>query len=444
VDAPLALPAQYSRADSWVTGQPADRESRGSWWERFNDPELNQLQQSLGQDNSSLRVSLARLEAARAAAQAAASALWPRVGMNVTHLRSRTSSESPNYSANRVNPVDDYNASATLSYELDLFGRIQSSATSARALAAAAESDNLTLELSVRTELIVVYYQLRAMDSQREVLSESLATQEKALEILRHQRDAGTATPGDVALLQSQVEAVRTQLADTLLRRAQTEHAMAVMLGRAPSEWRQPPMPLERTVALPRVSPGQPSTLLQRRPDIAAAQRRVESASAQLGLAKRAYFPIFSLGASLGRDSAHADRWFEAPARFWSLAPNVALTLLDGGQRRAQTRSATAALLEATENYRHTLLTANQEVEDQMAAVQILTDAAQSASQSVSAALVSRGQSMHRLTEGAATTLDVAVTQTALLNARLAEIAIQQRRIAATALLVRALGGYWE
>ena len=439
-----SLPERYSWDESWAPAQPADSLPKGPWWERFADPSLNDLQRVAVRNSPAVKIALAHLDAARADAQAAAGALWPKIGITATHVRSRTSQEGPTYSPSRPNPGDDYNASVSLSYEIDLFGRIRSGAGAAAALAASAQADALAVDLAIRAEVTVTYFQLRSIDSQLDVVRESVAAQEKALQVLERQQSAGSATLGDVATARTQLESVRTLLADTQLRRSQTEHALAVLLGETPSNFHRPAAPLDRTMALPRVFPGLPSALLQRRPDIASAQRRVESASAAVGLARRAFFPVFSVGAALGRDSTRADHWFEAPARFWSLAPAAAATLLDGGQRRALVRRAVANLEESTESYRRTVLTANQEVEDQMAAVQLLEVAADSAAKSADAAWVSRTQALRRLDAGAATALEVASAQNAVLTARLNEIGITQRRISATVLLVRAVGGYWE
>ena len=194
-----SMPQQYSWGARWVAAQPADGTAKGPWWERFSDPSLNSLQDAVSRGNPTVKIALARVEASRADAQAAAGALWPKIGITATHLRSRASMEAPGYSAARANPIDDYNAAASLSYEIDLFGRIRSGAAAAKALAASAQADALAVELAIRSEVTVTYFQLRSIDSQLEVVRESVEAQAKALKVLEHQLSAGSATQGDVA-----------------------------------------------------------------------------------------------------------------------------------------------------------------------------------------------------------------------------------------------------
>ena len=444
--APTPLPAapdRYIESGNWTVAEPADASPRQAWWTRFEDPVLNQLQDEFTHENPSLKIALSRLEEARETARLAAGSLWPKLGLSVNGARTRTSAEAPSYSPSRANPIDDYSAAVTLSYEVDVFGRVRASAASAQALAEAAAGDAAALELALRAELINDYFLIRSIDAQVEVLEQTVTADERALTITENLSAKGAGTQADVAQARSQLENTRAQLADARLRRSQTDHALAVMLGRPPASGHQPVNPLAVTLKLPTVSPGQPSTLLQRRPDIAAAQRRVASAREAVGIARSAYFPMFNLGAAIGRESTHTDAWFVSPARFWSVTPAIAATLLDGGQRRAQNRSAVHALEESTESYRRTVLTAYQEVEDQLVAVSELATAQASTELSAQSAEIALSHALHRYEGGASSYLEVASAQNALLNSRLAAITIQYRRIAATTLLVRALGGNW-
>ncbi len=442
--APLPSPPDhFLESANWVVAEPADKVSRSRWWTRFEDPTLNALQDEFSAENPSLKIALKRLEESREAARAAAGSLWPKLGLAVNATRTRTSAEAPAYSASRANPIDDFAAGVAVSYEVDVFGRLRASAASARALADAAAGDAAALELSLRADLVNDYFQIRALDAQLDVLERTVKADDRALTITENLSATGGGTPSDVAQARVQLENTRAQLADTRLRRSQTDHALSVLLGRAPANGRQPVNPLAAILQLPSVTPGQPSTLLQRRPDIAAAQRRVESARATVGIARSAYFPVFNLGAAIGRESTRRDTWFVSPARFWSVAPSIAVTLLDGGQRRALNRSALLGLEESTESYRRTVLVAYQEVEDQLAAVSELSAAQASTELSAQSAEVALTHAMHRYEAGASSFLEVATAQNALLNSRLAAITIQYRRIAATTALVRALGGNW-
>ena len=441
---PTPVPAVYAEAGEWIAAEPADAAPKGPWWTRFDDPALNLLQGQLTEGSLSLKIALARLEAAQATAQAATGALWPKITAGVTGLRAETSAHAPSYSALRPNPADDFTAGGSLSYEIDLFGRVRASARSAQALEAAAAGDLASLELALRAELTNDYFQLRAIDAEVEVLTHTLADDQKAFDITDRLYRGGAVPSSDVSQSRSQLENAQTQLSTARLRRAQTEHALAVLLGHNPSEWHLPYAPLPPTVSLPPVAPGQPSTLLQRRPDVAAAVRRVESANAAVGIARSAYFPVFTIGAALGRESTQSATWFEAPARFWSVAPSALVTLIDGGQRRAQVRGAKAALEEATDNYHRTVLSAYQDVEDSLAGVRELSDAQHSAERNAEAAHSTWTQAMHRYSAGATTYLEVAAAQNALLVARLNAISLEQGRIAATTQLVRALGGDWH
>ena len=440
----IAVAESYAEVGQWVQAEPADAAPKGRWWLRFSDPTLDQLQSELTAGNPTIKIALARLEQARATAQSASASLWPRLSGSVASSRTKNSTVGPNYSPSRANPYTDFVAAGTVTYELDIFGRVRAAADSAHALADAAAGDAAAVELAIRAELTTTYFQLRAIDAQLETLRHTVADDEKALSITERLYAAGAVAISDVSQSRSQLENARTALEDSQLRRAQTEHAVATLLGQAPSQWHLRPSPLPGTVPLPSISTGLPSSLLQRRPDIAAAQRRVQSAGDAVGIARSTYFPSFTLGASLGRESLRSSQWFEAPARFWSVAPSAVVTLLDAGQRRAQVRLASATLDEATQNYRRVVLTAYQEVEDGLAARRALDAEQLSADANVSAAQVSLSQALNRYQAGASSYLEVASAQNNFLVLRLSAITIEQRRIAATTQLIRALGGDWQ
>lgn len=440
----VAVGEHYAEAANWTVAQPADGADRGSWWLHFDDAQLNELEAALNDANPTLRIALARLEEAQASARAAAGAQWPKLSTAVGANRTQPSTQGPSYNPSRAGTYNDLSAGLALNYEPDLFGRLRAAAAGNRALAEAAAGDLRSLRLALAAELAADYFQLRILDSTVDALDVTVHDDERALALTEALFHGGALAVGDVAQSRAQLEAARTQQTQVRLQRVTTEHALAVLLGRAPSEWHLPAAPLPSAVTLPSVRPGQPSTLLQRRPDVAAAERRVAAAATAVGIAKSTYFPVFTLGAALGRESLESGTWFTAPARFWSVAPGAALTLLDGGQRRAQVAGASAALTEATESYRETVLGAYQEVEDNLARVRDLGVEQASAEANVAASETAWAQARHRYDAGAATYLEVAAAQNGRLTARLTALSVAQQRILATTQLVRALGGTWE
>jgi NodT family efflux transporter outer membrane factor (OMF) lipoprotein len=440
----MAVPAQYAESGDWLPATPADTTDRGPWWAALNDSGLDALEQMLLDGSPTLKIGLSRLDEARATAAAASGAQWPRLAAGIGSTRAQTSTRGPAYSPNRADTYNDLSAAVSLSYEPDLFGRLRAAAASSRALAEASAGDQRSLELALQAELAGDYFTLRILDTTIDALTTTVHDDEKALQLTEALFHGGAIAAGDVAQAEAQLESARSQWINTRLQRAETEHALAVLIGRAPADWHLPPSPLPLPLTIPDIRPGLPSTLLQRRPDVAAAQRRVDSAAAAVGIARSTYFPVFTLGAALGRESMKSDSWFTAPARFWSIAPSAALTLLDGGQRRAQIAGASASLTEATESYRRVVLTAYQEVEDGLAQIRDLGTEQVRADANAAASEIALRQARRRFEGGATTYLEVAVAQNALLAARLASLSVTQRRIQATTELARALGGRWD
>jgi NodT family efflux transporter outer membrane factor (OMF) lipoprotein len=439
----VAVPAAYGELGEW---KPVDAagEPRGEWWQAFEDPALDSLEARIGDVNQNLKAALARLREARADTRIARADLFPTLSLGATAARTRTSVNAPRFPVGEAPVINNFDLEADLSYEVDLWGRVRNAVSAAKATETASAADLAALELSVRAELAADYFTLRGDDAQQDSLDATVAAYTKSLELTRNLYNGGAAAISDVAQAQAQLESARTLAADIRLQRVQTLHAIAVLLGENPSSFKLAEQPLPAGYSPPPIDPGLPSTLLQRRPDIAAAERRVAAANAEIGVARAAYFPVFSLAASAGFDSATASNWLKAPSRTWSVGPSGLLTVFDAGRHRAQSARALAVYDEQVADYRSTVLTAYQEVEDNLAAVRQLQRESISAAASVTATAQALTQAQYRYKAGLVTYLEVATTETAALQAQLSSIGIQIRRLDATLLLVKALGGGWQ
>jgi NodT family efflux transporter outer membrane factor (OMF) lipoprotein len=437
-------PVAYKELGDWKLATPADSGPRGAWWTMFQEEELNGLETQVTAANQSLKAALARLEEARAQTRIARAAFFPLLTADASATRQRVSTNAPGFVAGNNPNYNTFVVGGDLSYEIDLFGRIQSSVAGARATEQATAGDAAALDLSVHAELATDYFALHGLDAQQQLLDHTVADYAKALELTRNLYQGGAAALADVQQAQAQLETARTQAQDTRLRRAQTEHAIAVLVGAPATEFHLDARPLERDVAIPRVNPGLPSELLERRPDVAAAERRVAAANAGIGVARAAYFPVFTLLAGAGQESTQSSNWLMAPSRFWSVGPEGLLTVFDAGLHAAQSAAAHAAYDEQVANYRATVLTAYQDVEDNLAALRQLELEGVSQAAAVTATQGALDQANYRYKGGVATYLEVVATENAALAARLAAVDIETRRISATVLLVRALGGDWQ
>ena len=442
-DSAPAAPA-FKEAEGWKQAAPADAAARGAWWEVYGDAGLNALEQKVGAGNQSLQAALARLQQARAQTRFAGAAQAPTVSAQTGVTRSRTSVNGPTYKPGSDPVGNNYNLGLDFSYELDVFGRVRSQVSAAEAGQQASAADLATLDLSLHAELASDYFALRSYDAQQDLLDRTVQEYAKALELNENLFKGGARAAIDVEQARAQLETARTRAADQRLQRKQMEHAIAVLLGENPSTFSLPAQPLADALMPPAIDTGLPSTLLERRPDVAAAERRVAAANAEIGVAKAAYFPIFSLAAVFGFDSTHTGSWLQAPSRAWSVGPAAALTLFDGGRRRAQNEQAQAAFDEQAANYRNTVLTAYREVEDNLAALRQLEQESVSQNAAATAAGKALQQSNYRYQGGVTTYLEVSVNQNAALQAQLAAAAIQLRRLQASIQLVKALGGGWK
>ena len=437
-------PSTYKESGDWQRAMPADAQPRGPWWQMFGDEELNDLEAQVHADNQSLKAALARLGQARATTRVARADWLPTLTANVNADRARTSVNSPTYAPGRPATGNLFSAGVDLSYELDLFGRIRSNVAAARFGEQASAGDVAALELSLHAELATDYFSLRGLDVQQGLLDRTVADYTRALELTRNLHTGGAVALSDVQQAEAQLQSARTQAEDTRLRRAQTEHAIAVLIGKPASAFI---LAARAEAGLPRlqgVDPGLPSQLLERRPDVAAAERRVASANAGIGVARAAYFPVFTLGGSAGVESTAPGSWLTAPSRFWSLGPQALLTLFDAGRHAGESQRAHAVYDEQVANYRDTVLRAYQEVEDNLAALRQLQRERQSQEGAVQATQGALDQALLRYRGGIVTYLEVVATENAALTARLTAVDIDVRRASALVLLIRALGGDWR
>lgn len=441
-------PAQdaYKESDThgvWRSAEPADARARGAWWQVFGDPQLDDLQQRAAQANQDLRAALARFEQARAEAAYARAGFFPSIDLNASSTKQRMSRNRPqNTSSSNLGVYTDNLLTADLSYELDFWGRVRNGAISANALARASAADLQAAQLSLQAELATNYFLLRSYDAEQKLLEDTVVAYEKALELTTHRFRGGAAAEVDVTQAQTQLETARAQALETRLKRAQLEHAIAVLVGEGTQNFTLAPRPLD--VAAPVIPAGLPSTLLQRRPDIAAAERRVAAANADIGVARAAYFPVFSLGASFGYEGGNGGSWLTAPSRLWSLGPAATLPLFDGGARGSLSDRAWARYDEVVAGYRQSVLNAFREVEDNLAAQRLLEQEGHHQAAAVKAAERTLFHANQRYTGGAVNYLEVVTAQNAALEAQRSLVDVTVRRLNASVLLIKALGGEWD
>jgi NodT family efflux transporter outer membrane factor (OMF) lipoprotein len=437
--------AVYKEAGDWKPAEPADSQARGAWWVIFQDPSLDALETQIADANQDLKAAYARLLQARAATRIARADLFPTLTIGSSATRSRSSVNSPTFPKGAEPVGNNFDLEADLSYEIDVWGRVRNAVASARANQQASAADLATLNLSIHAELAGDYFSLRSQDTEQQLLDKTVEDYTKALELTQNLYNGGAAALTDVAQAQAQLETARTQAADIRLQRAQTEHAIAVLLGKNPSAFHMDASPMPVSAAPPPIDPGLPSTLLERRPDVAAAERRTASANAQIGVARAAYFPVFSLAAAAGFDSTSASNWLSAPSRLWSVGPAEGiLTVFDAGRHRAQSAQAKAVYEEQVADYRNIVLTAYREVEDNLAALRQLQQESVSEAAAVAATATALEQAQYRYKAGLVTYLEVATAENTALQAQLANVSIQLRRLSASVLLVKALGGGWR
>ena len=436
-------PAYKELPQGMSAAAPADQLSRGKWWEIYGEPQLNSLEEKVKVSNQTLKAAVAQFEQARALVRFDRADFYPTITAGASGSRNHTSRDralatnlSPSNYSDIQMPV------VGVSYEPDLFGRVRHTVEAARTSAQASAGDVENVSLSIHAELAFDYFQLRSLDAEEELLNSSVATFQKALDLTQNRYAGGVASAVDVAQAQTQLETTRAQAIDVQVARAQFEHAIAVLVGEPASTFNFPNSPLTQTP--PSIPVGLPSELLERRPDIAAAERRVASANEEVGIARAAYFPSVSLSGNGGFESSSLTNLLSGPSGFLSAGASALVTVFDVGRRRALTEQAHAVLDQSTANYRQSVLNAFREVEDNLAALRILSQEAETQQAAVAAAEHSLELSTNRYKGGVANYLEVTTAQGVALSDERVAVQIRGRRMTSSVLLIQALGGGWN
>jgi NodT family efflux transporter outer membrane factor (OMF) lipoprotein len=438
---PVETPAAYKEMEGWKQAAPRDALDRGNWWEIFSDPELSALMLRVDISNQNIRLAETNFRQARAVAEQARAGLFPTVSAGGTATRSKSPSlaNQPNFASGAIN---NFNLVATASWELDLWGKVRRNVESGEASWQASAAELESVRLSTQAALAQDYFTLRVADAQRRLLVETVAAYERTLELTRNRYAAGIAAKVDVVQAEVQLASTQAQLIDNGVGRAQLEHAIALLVGVPASSFSLPPGPLATT--LPAIPVGVPSELLERRPDVAAAERSMAAANAQIGVAQAAFYPTLTLSAAGGYRSAAFADWLTAPSRFWSLGAALAQTLFDGGLRRAVSDQAIAAYDGQVAQYRQTVLTGFQEVEDNLAALRLLEEEARYQDAAARGARQSVDLTTNQYKAGIVSYLNVIAAQAIALNNERSAVDVQGRRLVASVQLVRAIGGGWD
>jgi NodT family efflux transporter outer membrane factor (OMF) lipoprotein len=438
----VETPVAYKELDGWKTAQPQDQVIRGNWWELYSDTQLNDFASQIETANQSLAAAQAQFRQARAMVQAARASYFPTVTAGIAASRYKNSGNVPTNTTAFIGPWSNFQATGDVSWEIDVWGRVRRSVEASRATAQASAADVASVRLSMQAELAMDYFQLRGLDAQSKLLGETIVAYQKALDLTTLLFKGGASSEADVVQAQAQLKTTQAQAIDIGVQRAQLEHAIAVLVGKPPSSFAIPPSPL--TALPPPVPAGVPSQVLERRPDIAAAERLMASANAQIGVAEAAYYPTISLSAIAGFSASSVSDWFSWPSRLFAVGPAVAQTLFDGGLRGALNASARAAYDGTVASYRQTVLTAFQEVEDNLAALRVLEQEANVQKEAVTAAQRSVALTTDQYKVGIVSYLNVVTAQTFALTDERAAVDIATRRMVASTLLIKGLGGGWS
>ena len=436
------VPPKYKEIEGWKIAEPKDDIIRGAWWEVFNDPKLNALEAEVNISNQNIVVAEAQYRQARELVQAARATYFPIVTAASSYSRSRSSSHAPFASSTPVRAISDYLLSGDASWELDLWGKLRRLVASARASAQSSAANFEVVRLSAQAELAQDYFQLRDQDAQKQLLDATVAVYEKFLTLTKNRYKNGIVSEADVLQAETQLKTTQAQAIDIGVQRAQLEHAIALLAGKPASVFSI--TALEFNAVPPVIPLSLPSELLERRPDIAAAERQVAAANEQIGVAVAAYFPTVTLTASGGVEAADFYKWLAWGSRLWGMGPMVSETVFDAGLRGAQTAEARAIYDASVATYRQTVLTAFQETEDNLAALRILEQEGKVQDEAVKVAQQSLDITKNQYKAGTATALDVIITQAIALNSQRNAVDISSRRMVASVLLIKALGGGWK
>jgi len=432
------MPTSYKEVNGWKTAQPMDSVVKGTWWRIFDDPQLNALEEQVVVSNQNILEAEANFLQARSAIQAARSGYYPSVGAGTSVSRSRQSADisaSSKTASYYTLPVDT-------AWELDIWGRVRRNVEASRADAQASEADLAALRLSIQAQLAQTYFELRTLDAQKELLDATVSSYQRSLDLTMNRYSSGVVSRSDVLQAETQLKSTMAQTIDLGVQRARLEHAIALLIGKPASVFSLSPAPL--AVMPPSIPLGVPSELLERRPDIAAAERRMAADNARIGVSEAAWYPSITLSASGGFQATSLSKWLGWPSLFWSMGPSVSEALFDGGLRKAQTAQARAAYDAGVAAYRQIVLTGFQEVEDNLAALRIWEEEARVQDEAVQAARQAVSVAENQYQAGITSYLTVLTAQAAEFGNEKTAIAIRGNRMTAAVLLVKALGGGWD
>ena len=432
--------------NGWKVAQPQAQFPKGNWWEVFGDAELNELECQASAANQQLKVAVARLAEARAQMDVTRAGLFPNIALSGSHTRQRSSPNAPLSSTGAASgnsaTFNDFLVPLSLGYEVDLWGRVRRSVESSRAQAQASADDLETIKLMIQAEVAVDYFTLRALDAQRAVLNSSIQVFTKSFQLTRNLRAGGAVSDLDVAQAQTVLKTTQAQLPAVVLQRTKFEHAIALLAGQPASTFRISERPL--STVPPLIPPRLPSNLLERRPDISAAERRMAAANAGIGVAKAAFFPTIQLNGLAGFESLDAGSLFNASSRLWAVGPSITLPIFEGGRLRANLRFAKAAYEEMIAAYRQSVLTAFSEVEDNLAAQTLLANQYAAENDALVAARRQLEIVNNQYRDGLITYLEVATAESTALNVEFTATQLRGQQLVAAVTLVKALGGGWQ
>jgi NodT family efflux transporter outer membrane factor (OMF) lipoprotein len=438
---PIPAPPAYKEIGDWKTAQPSDQNLGGNWWEIFQDPQLNALEAQINVSNQNLKAAVAQYQEARAALRYARADYYPTISTAPSATRQRYSDNRPGSAARGIT-FNDFVIPVDLSYQVNAWGRVSKNVESYREQAQASAADLAVVNLTLHADLAIDYFAARTLDAEEKLLQDTVAQYQQALDLNEERYSGGLASEVEVEQARTILETTQAQLVDVGVARAQYEHATAMLVGKAPADFSLPPLPL--TTPPPAIPVGIPSELLERRPDIAAAERRVASSNAQIGLAKTAYYPLANIAASGGFESGSITTLLQGPSALWSVGAAALVTVFDGGRRHALNDEAKAAYDSSVASYRQTVLSAFQQVEDNLAALRVLEQEAGVQTTAVQSAQRSLELSNTRYEGGVTSYLEVITAQNAALSDEVTAVNILGRRMASAVLLIEALGGGWD
>ncbi|MCU1317686.1 MAG: efflux system, outer rane lipoprotein NodT family [Candidatus Acidoferrum typicum] len=436
------VPPAYKEAGDWKPTQPSEQNLGGTWWQVFQDQQLNTLEDQINVSNQNLKAAEAQYTQSRAMLRYFRADYYPSINAGASATRNKLSNNRPPRLVTDGATFNDFQVPLELSYELDVWGRVRKTVESQRGQAQASAADLATVNLSLHAQLALFYFEARSLDAQEQLLNSTVAQYEQAYQLTDSRFKGGVASEVEVQQASTQLETTRAQAIDVGVLRAQYEHVIATLIGKPASSFQLSPLPL--TSPPPSIPLELPSELLERRPDIAAAERRMAAANAQIGVAQAAYYPNITLVGTGGFESGVITTLLSGPSIIWSAGASAIAPIFDAGRRRASTDQAIAAYDQTVANYRETVLTGFQQVEDNLAALRILEKEADTQQRAVLASQKSLELSLTRYRGGITSYLEVTTAQSAALVDEVAAVNILGRRMTSAVLLIQALGGGWD